>query len=218
MSWFASSHRAGRPGRRIGVALAALTVGVLAACQPTTAGAAAIVGNHRLGESSVQQDVAALLAERGGSDSATGELKRATVQRWVYGEILQAAAAERGVKVTARQVRDQRAALVARNGQAAFRQAVLASGVPTRAADELLRLVVTQDALASALVPDTPGADPVALGQARQEALARTLGAKARQLQIQVNPRYGAFDVSRGAVVPLASGGLAVPAGSGGAG
>jgi len=208
-----ASTRPRRWRRAVATGLATLALGALAACAPLTAGAAALVGDHRLAEADVQQEVAALVEERGDPDTATADLRRAAVQRWVYGEILLAAAADEGVTVTEDEIRSQRQALVAQVGPEGFQQAVLASGVPTEQADELLRLLIAQDQLAVALVPSDSGAEAT-LSPSQQQALATTLAAKAKELDISVNPRYGTFDVDRGTVVPHVSGGLAVDAAS----
>lgn len=203
-----------RTVRLAAVALVAGTVVALSGCQPITAGAAAVVEGQRLRESTVQQDVAALVAQGGAGGAAAGALRRAAVQRWVYGEIVKAAARAERVTVTDAQVNAQRAAIIARSGEEGFRKAVLASGVPVEGGYELLRMVVTLDALGAALVPAEPGSDPLALSQQRQAAVAGALVAQAQRLDIAVNPRYGSFDVASGSVVPTPSGGLAVDAGS----
>lgn len=199
------------PARLAPVALAAVLVAVLGVtgCQPAFAGAAAIIGNDRLPVSTLQHDVDALLAEGGGQGMSGGTLQRTTVERWVYARLVDEVAAKAGVTVTDGDVAARIAQIKAQVGDDGYRQAVLSAGVPLSGAPSLVRMVVQLERIGLALVPDDPTKDPQALEQERQQAVATAVGEAAANASIEVNPRYGAFDVKSLSIQTLQSGGLA---------
>jgi hypothetical protein len=199
------------PARLAPVALAAVLAAVLgvAGCQPASAGAAAIIGSDRLPVSTLQHDVDALLAEGGGQGMSGGTLQRTTVERWVYSRLVDDVAAKVGVTVTDGDVAARIAQVKAQVGDDGYRQAVLSSGVPLSGASSLVRMVVQLEQIGQKLVPDDPTKDPQALEQERQQAVATAVGEAAANASIEVNPRYGAFDVKSLSIQTLQSGGLA---------
>lgn len=200
-------NRLALPTRLLPVAVVAVLA--TSACQPATSGAAAIIGNDRLAVSQLQHDVEALVADGGGAGQQPGDLARSTVDRWIYSQLVDRVAAEHGVSVTDGEVSARIAQVKAQTGEDGYREAVLSSGVPLEDADALVRMVVQIEAIGEALVPDSSSADQQALAQQRQQAIGATVIKAAQDAEIEVNPRYGEFDVDTLTVRGLPSGGLA---------
>lgn len=200
--------------RPILFAAAAAAALATSACSPATAGSAAVVGDSRLTVAALQQDVSEILAERndtqaGGADQ-TGQLQRQAVDRWVYEQLVDAAAQAKGVTVSQGDVAARIAQVKAQAGEQGYQQAVLSSAAPLEDADELVRMVVQVEKLGDMLVPSGSNTDAQAVANQRQQAVQDLIQAQAKKLDIKVNPRYGTYDPASTSVVAMQSGGLAV--------
>ncbi|WP_338677896.1 SurA N-terminal domain-containing protein [Streptomyces sp. SCSIO 30461] len=185
--------------RRTALALSAALVAagpLLAACgNEAHPGAAAVVGGERIEVSALQTQVEETrTAQAKAPDAAqqisnTGQLSRAKLHGMIFGRVLDKAAADAGVTVSRKEVQDARAA------------AVRQSGGEKQLADMLLQQrglapdqidgAVQEDVLLTKLAA-AMGAD---LGTPQgQQKVGAALTKASQELDIDVNPRYGAWD------------------------
>ncbi len=202
----AAAHR--RPVRRTAVA-AALAAGVaLSGCSATERpGAAAVVGGQRIDVRTVQQSTTELLEARGaqgGGDPA--DAQRATLGHMILSRVLEAAAKDRGVEVSSAQVAQRRREFEQSFGGAKqLETAILQENVAPSYGAQFLKDIVTIERLGEDLVPG----DAQQVQQQRGAELGKLLKTTGNRLDIEVNPRYGTWDLQSGGIAPMVSGGLA---------
>jgi len=188
--------RAPRLRRRLatGSVAVVMTVGMLtlSACDPRQTGSAAVVGGYRITESQIDnyaQTVQQDLQQAGAQQPDTNTLLRSLVSQLVNYRIIEVAAEREGIHVTQGQI-DQ---LIASSGGRAqvTKQLLETQGLwlPPQLLDELARVVTTQAALAAKL-------DPTGTSQTQATALNAYRLKLAKELGVQVSPRYGAWDTS----------------------
>jgi hypothetical protein len=121
----------------------------------------------------------------------TGTLTRDTLHQMVLDQVLDRAARDAGVSVTPREVQEMRAGLEQQaGGSEALAKAWLQQyGVPPQRLEDNLRLQVEAQKLAMKLHTDTG-----------QPAFWKALSTASGELRIDLNPRYGAWDVHKGGV------------------
>lgn len=184
---------------------AALVAGapLLSACgSDAHPGAAAVVGGQRITVAQLENRVSEVReAQRSATtDDAqyaqaiakTGTLTRNTLHGMVLDRVLHRAAEDNGVRVSDHDVQRFRASLEQQAGGAqALRTAWLQQyGVPPQRLDDNLRTEVEAQKLAAALGVD--------LNEASGKATFwKTLSAASKELHVDVNPRYGAWDVEK---------------------
>lgn len=194
-------HRRRRTALVLTVALAAAAP-VLTACGNSEhPGAAAVVGGQRISVAQLQSRVdevrkaqRAAVADETQYQQAvarTGTLARDTLHEMVLDRVLDRAARDAGVTVTRREVQAVRSGLEQQAGGAqALRTAWLQQyGVPPQRLDDNLRLQVEAQKLAAALQTDTS-----------QPAFWKALSTASGTLHVDLNPRYGAWDVQKAGV------------------
>ncbi|MEU2109117.1 SurA N-terminal domain-containing protein [Streptomyces sp. NPDC019507] len=185
--------------RRTALALSAALVAaapLLAACgNEAHPGAAAVVGGDRIEVSALQAEVKDVRAAQEASPEAvqliknTGQLNRAKLHGMIFDRILEHAAEKHGVTVSRKEVQDARAAAARQSGGEEQLAAMLLQqrGVAPDQIDQAVREEVLLTGLARAL-----GAD---LGTPQgQQKVGAALTAASRELDIDVNPRYGQWD------------------------
>ncbi|GGZ16580.1 SurA N-terminal domain-containing protein [Streptomyces poonensis] len=165
-------------------------------------GAAAVVGGQRITVAQLENRVNEVRAAQRAAapDDAqyeqavagTGGLTRSTLQGMVLDRVLDRAAADAGVDVTRKEVQDFRASL---EGQAGGAQALETAwlqqyGVAPRHLDDNLRTEVQAQKLAAALGVDMNT-------EQGKAAFWRTLSEASGELDVDLNPRYGTWDVER---------------------
>jgi SurA-like N-terminal domain len=179
--------------RRIfGLAAVALTLPVvLGACNPGEAGAAALVGDSRLPESTVQSDTQDTITAMGPQAAANVDnatIMQNTVSRWVRHELLDRVAAEKGIFVSSGEVD----ALIASSLSAGTRKdleqaAAQQASVPPAELEQYAHDVLLERKLGAALVPG--GTD-----DQQQAAILASYAKAAKKDDVSVSPRYGTFD------------------------
>jgi hypothetical protein len=92
-------------------------------------------------------------------------------------------------------------------GGAALEQELSTFGVPPSQRRAFMRYYAQRLALGAKLVPG----DPRSVGQQQQEAVQQQLVQTAREIGIEVNPRYGRWNTDELRIEPAPSGGLARP-------
>ncbi|MFD6416406.1 SurA N-terminal domain-containing protein [Streptomyces sp. NPDC060194] len=184
--------------RRTALALTtAVLAPLLAACgSEAHPGAAAVVGDQRITVAQLQGRVNEVReAQTADSDpkspvvAEAGKFTRNTLQDMIFTQVLQATAAKEDVDVSRKEVRTLRArAEEQAQGAEAMEAAWLQQfGVVPSRIDESIRTQLLAQKLAEKLGVD------VATGQ-NQELYWNALGETARELGVDVNPRYGTWD------------------------
>jgi hypothetical protein len=174
------------------------TVPLLSGCSTGShPGAAAVVGGHRISLAEVQAQVEtvrdAQRAEPNSDDliARSSSLTRETVNFLVYLEVVERAAAENDVEVSRREVQQARdEAERSLGGAEALRDSALMPGSGMPLAGEQIDLVLRNNLLIQGLA-EAIGAGPDTAGQ---QLLGEELAQTARDIGVEVNPRYGDWD------------------------
>ena len=181
------------------VAVAALAV-VLSGCAQV--GAAATVGGIRISQATVQTSVDAILAERAGTDTSqmqleTGEtLKRSQLRFHLFGTLLREVGAELKITVTKAEIDTQRAAILQQVGGAdQLPFALVSAGIAAQDLDLYIEAITFSDKIGNLIA--TSGVPEEQIGAEIQ----RLMTAKAKELGVTVNPRYGTWDPETADVV-----------------
>ncbi|MFJ9687438.1 SurA N-terminal domain-containing protein [Streptomyces bacillaris] len=188
-------HRRRRTALAVSAAVL-LAAPLLAACgSEAHPGAAAVVGGERIEVSAVQAQAADVRAAQESSPEAaqlvnkSGQLNRAKLHGLIFGRILDKAAEDAGVTVTRKEIQEARTASRAQaGGEEQLRAMMLQQRwVAPEQIDNDMRQEVLLPKLAKAL-----GAD---LGTpAGQQVVGEALTKASKTLDIDVNPRFGAWD------------------------
>ena len=181
------------------VAVAALAF-VLSGCAQV--GAAATVGGIRISQATVQTSVDAILAERAGTDTSqmqleTGEtLKRSQLRFHLFGTLLREVGAELKITVTKAEIDTQRAAILQQVGGAdQLPFALVSAGIAAQDLDLYIEAITFSDKIGNLIA--TSGVPEEQIGAEIQ----RLMTAKAKELGVTVNPRYGTWDPETADVV-----------------
>ena len=181
------------------VAVAALAV-VLSGCAQV--GAAATVGGTRISQATVQGSVDAILAERTGTDTSqmqleTGEtLNRSQLRFHLFGTLLREVGAELKITVTKAEIDTQRAAILQQVGGAdQLPIALVTAGIAAQDLDLYIEAITFSDKISNLIA--TSGVPEEQIGAEIQ----RLITAKAKELGVTVNPRYGTWDPETADVV-----------------
>lgn len=190
------------------VAVAALAV-VLSGCAQV--GAAATVGGTRISQATVQGSVDAILAERAGADTSqmqleTGEtLNRSQLRFHLFGTLLREVGAELKITVTKAEIDTQRAAILQQVGGAdQLPIALVTAGIAAQDLDLYIEAITFSDKISNLIA--TSGVPEEQIGAEIQ----RLITAKAKELGVTVNPRYGTWDSETADVVAKDAAGSAV--------
>ncbi|MEU5533189.1 SurA N-terminal domain-containing protein [Streptomyces sp. NPDC020362] len=191
-------HRRRRTALVLSAAIAAAAP-LLTACGNTAhAGAAAVVGGQRITVAQLENRVDEVRkAQRAAVPdetqyqqvlSSTSGLTRDTLHNMVLDRVLHRAAQDAGISVTRKEVMEMRAGLEQQAGgtkglQTAWLQKY---GIAPRRLDDNLRLQIEAQKLASKLGTDTT-----------QPAFWKALSQASGELHIDLNPRYGSWDVQK---------------------
>jgi len=189
--------------------MAVLSLTGLTACGQSNV--AATVGAVTISQTTLQETVDLVLAERKGVDPSqlqvdTGEaLNRNQLQFYIYVEIYEAIAKDLGLKISTTELTTARDDLIANNGgQAQFSQALVGAQISSENIDKYVRLVLISDKLTKAAV---------ASGVAETEVntqISQLITKKAQDLKIEINPRYGTWDPQGVQIVAAEAAGDAV--------
>ena len=179
-----------------GVALTALTA---AGCSSAFPGSAAAVGETRIAETTIGEQLRALNTTLGQpADTPSAIATSGLVSQGITGELIQATAADVGVSVTQSQIDEAYAVEVQQiGGEPALEQAAAQSFVPPDEINEFLGNRLTFSLLAQALVPaGTP--------EEQQAAAIGALVEKGDEIGIYVAPKYGEWSPAQLSIVPPA--------------
>ncbi|MFF8592687.1 SurA N-terminal domain-containing protein [Streptomyces sp. NPDC015220] len=194
-------HRRRRTALVLSAAIAAAAPLLTACGNDAHPGAAAVVGGQRITVGQLQSRVdevrraqRAAVADETQYQQAvarTGTLSRDTLHQMVLDRVLDRAARDAGVTVSRHEIQQMRTGLEQRAGGSQALETVWLQqyGVPPRRLDDNLRLQVEAQKLAAALHTDTSG-----------PAFWKALSTASGKLDVDLNPRYGAWDVQKGGV------------------
>ncbi|MBM9621151.1 SurA N-terminal domain-containing protein [Streptomyces zhihengii] len=187
-------HRRRRTALTLSAALVA-AVPLLAACgSEAHPGAAAVVGGQRIEVSTVQAQVRDVRDAQQSSEQAaelikgTGQLGRAKLYDLIVDRVVTKAAEDAGVSVSRKEIQAARAALAQQSGGDEQMAAMYLQqrGVAPDQLDDVVRRDVMVGKIAEAI-----GATNTPEGQQKMN---EAFTAAAKALDIDVNPRYGAWD------------------------
>ncbi|MFG2783390.1 SurA N-terminal domain-containing protein [Streptomyces prunicolor] len=191
-------HRRRRTALVLTAVIAAAAPALTACGNEAHPGAAAVVGGQRITVAQLQSRVNEVrTAQRSAVQNqaqyeraiaTTGGLTRETLYGLVFDQVVHRAAQDAGVTVTRKDVQDMRAGLAQQaGGSKALEATWLAQyGVPPKRLDENLRLQVEGRKLAAKLGTDTT-----------QPAFWKALSNASKELHVDLNPRYGTWDVTK---------------------
>lgn len=158
-------------------------------------GAAATVGDTKITQATVQGSIDSILAERAKVDTSqmqleTGEsLNRGQLRFHLLSALLLAVGTELKLKVTKAEIDTRRASILDQvGGAAALPNALVNAGIAPADLDIYIEAISISDKISQALV-----AGGVAQDQVGTE-LQKLVVAKAKELGVTVNPRYGKWD------------------------
>jgi peptidyl-prolyl cis-trans isomerase SurA len=172
-------------------AIALALPAVLTACNPGQAGAAALVGDSRLAESTVQSDTKDTITAMGPEAAANVDnatIMQNTVSRWVRHELLDQVAAEQGIFVTDGEVDALIASSLSQGTRKDLEQAAAQqASVPPAELDQYAHDVLLERKLGEALAPGGST-------DQQQAAILASYQKVAKDENVSVSPRYGTFD------------------------
>ncbi|MFF4270815.1 SurA N-terminal domain-containing protein [Streptomyces sp. NPDC001536] len=190
-------HRRRRTALLLSAAIVAAPL--LTACgNDAHPGAAAVVGGQRITVAQLETRVNEVReaqraavpdeAQYAQAIAKTGTLSRDTLHSMVLDQVLHRAAQDAGVTVTRKEIQDMRTGLEQQAGGAKALEAAWLQryGIAPERLDENLRLQLEAQKLAAVLGTDTGKAD-------FWQALAKA----SKNLDIDLNPRYGSWDVEK---------------------
>jgi hypothetical protein len=190
------------------VAVASIAV-VLTGCAQV--GAAATVGGVRISQATVQGSIDSILAERSGVDTTqmqleTGEsLNRTQLRFHLFGTLLREVGAELEITVTKAEIDTQRAAILQQvGGEDQLPIALVGAGIAPQDLDLYIEAITFSDKIGNLIA--SSGVPEEQIGTEIQ----RLMTAKAKELGVTVNPRYGAWDPETADVVANDAAGSAV--------
>jgi len=175
--------------------LAMMAVAALLLTGCSQVGAAATIGDIKITQATVQASVDSILAERAKVDTAqmqleTGEaLNRGQLRFHLYSAILRAIGAELKMEVTKAEIDTRRASILDQVGGAEFLPTALVSaGIAPEDLDTYIEIISLSEKISQALTASGVTEDQI--GIETQNLVA----AKANELGVTINPRYGKWD------------------------
>ena len=182
------------------LAIIATTALLLTGCSQV--GAAATVGDTKITQATVQGSIDSILAERAKVDTTqmqleTGEsLNRGQLRFHLLSTLLRAVGEELKLKTTKAEIDTRRASIVEQvGGASALPTALVNAGIAPGDLDTYIEAISISDKISQALV-----ASGVAQDQVGAE-LQKLVVAKAKQLGVTVNPRYGKWNAETADIV-----------------
>ena len=158
-------------------------------------GAAATVGGTKITQATVQGSIDSILAERAKVDTTqmqleTGEsLNRSQLRFHLFSNILRALGEELKIEVTKAEIDTRRASIIEQVGGAtSLPSALVGAGIAPADLDTYIEAISFSDKISQALVAAGVTEDQVGT------EIQKLVVAKAKELGVTVNPRYGKWD------------------------
>ena len=179
---------------------AAVATFLLAGCSQV--GAAATVGDTKITQALVQGSVEAILSERAKVDTSqmqleTGSTLNVSQLRFhLLGTLLRELGQELKLNVTKAEIDSRRASILEQvGGEAALPNALVNAGIAPQDLDRYIEAIAYSDKISQKLT--AAGVTEDQLGQEIQKLVV----AKAKEIGVTVNPRYGKWDATTADVV-----------------
>ncbi len=183
---------------------AALATFLLAGCSQV--GAAATVGSTKITQATVQGSIDSILSERAKVDTSQMQLETgatlnvAQLRFHLLGTLLRELDQELKLNVTKAEIDTRRASILEQvGGEAALPAALVNAGIAPQDLDRYIEAIAYSDKISQALV--AAGVTEDQLGAEIQKLVV----AKAKEIGVTVNPRYGKWDPAVADVVPADS-------------
>ena len=194
--------------------LAVLTIAsalLLTGCSQTNE--AATIGGFKISQTELQSSIDAVMAERAKVDSSqmqleTGEeLNRGQLRFKILMHTFDEIAKELDLEITTSQVVSRKQQISqSLGGEAELPKNLVNAAIAPQDFDTYVRAILISERITSALVQSGVAEADVA------NQLGRLLSAKAKELGVKINPRYGFWDVEAGDVVAAdVTGGAVTP-------
>jgi len=174
-------------------------------------GAAATIGDTKITQEVVQTSIDSILAERGKIDISQMELQTGAdlnlsqLRFQVLTVLIREVGKDFKIEASKAEIDTRRAAIVEQvGGEAELPKALVGAGIAPQNFDLYLEAVIVSGKISDAIV--ATGVTQEALGG----EITKIVAAKAAQLKVDVNPRYGKWDPVNADVVAVDSAGDAV--------
>lgn len=158
-------------------------------------GAAATLGDTKITQATVQGSIESILAERAKVDITqmeleTGEvLNRSQLRFHLFSAILRAVGEELKLEVTKAEIDTRRASILEQiGGVEALPSALVGAGIAPEDLDKYIEALAFSDKISQALVASGVTEDQIGT------EIQKIIAAKANELGVTVNPRYGKWD------------------------
>jgi hypothetical protein len=172
---------------------------------------AATIGSTTISQSSAQKIVDEVLAERAKIDTtgmqiqSGAALNRSQLRFTIVTTLFDEIAKELKIDISSTEIEKAKADIIAQSGgQEALAKNLVAAEIAPSNLDRYVRAVITSNKIQEALK-----ATGVADGDVSAR-ISQLVNAKAAELKVKVNPRYGSWDISSGNILPKDSAGSAV--------
>ena len=195
--------------KKILALIAVLTLGTLTACGQVNS--AATLGDITISQKELQTTVNQLLKEREGVDvsqmqlESGASLNRSQLRFKIITTIFDEIAKELKLSITTTELTTTRQEMIAQSGgEEAFANNLVSAQIASSNFDAYIRAIIISDKLNKALIQS---------GIAEADVSARIsqlVTAKAKEMKISVNPRYGTWDDASGDILEIDSAGNAV--------
>ena len=183
----------------IGIGAVAVTIG-LSGCSTPTAGAAAVIGDQRISESTLNSEVQAILTLQGlPSTDSSNELITSTLDQMITAILVDELSSREKIVVTQGEIDNLRLQYVAQaGGQQAFEDQIGQQGIAIQDVDSIIRVNIQVSKLGDAISPNT---EP----EAKSAAVFVAISALSSELGTEVSPRFGTWDPENLTVGPNAN-------------
>jgi len=175
--------------------LAMIAVAALLLTGCSQVGAAATLGDTKITQATVQGSIESILAERAKVDTTqmqleTGEvLNRSQLRFHLFSAILRAVGEELKLEVTKAEIDTRRASILEQiGGVESLPSALVNAGIAPEDLDKYIEALSFSDKISQALVASGVTEDQISA------EIQKIIAAKANELGVTVNPRYGKWD------------------------
>ncbi len=187
------SHVNVKPNRHrlaaiVGIGVIAATM-ALSGCGTPTAGAAAVVGDQRISEDTLNSEVQAALTLQGlPATDSSNELITSTLDQMITTILVNELASREKIEVTQGEIDDLRLQYIAQAGGAeAFEAQVSQQGIANDDVDAIIRVNIQVSKLGEVLSPNT---EP----DAKSAAVFSAISELSTEIGTEVSPRFGTWD------------------------
>ena len=166
-----------------------LAVAALSGCGSAAPGAAAVVGDDRISESELTENVKQVLRAQGRPvDSASEALVVTTLDRMITTSLVEQLAEQQGVEVTQGELDATLANYAeATGGQEAFEELLIQQDLAPESIEDLFRVNILAQKLGMEL-------DPMGSPEAQSSAVLTAVAEFSEEVGTSVSPRYGTWD------------------------